>query len=390
MTSQKKRINEVLSSTPRRAVALFAAVGTITGAIAGVIALLPKSAAPPDSLSASFSDVKAYPNMSLEQFDERVRPGIVGTSHAASTGVVSYELAADTSVSPSGSSAEGGEAAGSPGTSSGGGNEGETGSGSTGTDGTGSTTPTEPTEGEEGSTEGEAGTEEGTEHPGATIRVKSPEIPYPQERTLSPQDVAAQTPQALRRTEGALVSEGPGVADDQVEEMAEKTLASSAEDANEGTGATALAPSVMRHCAKRRTCGARQELETALTYDPNPAKAAKAVSALFNNSRAEVVEGKLYPIGVMVTYNVSLAGFAHESATLEWSLIGQRSKRRLPRPWWRNIVVAHIKPAVNSESLYGSFWVPVPPQHGNYLVHLVLSDGNGVPHSSSDATPVIH
>ncbi|HXP36989.1 MAG TPA: hypothetical protein VN817_04410, partial [Solirubrobacteraceae bacterium] len=161
---------------------------------------------------------------------------------------------------------------------------------------------------------------------------------------------------------------------------------SAASSATAGASAQVVLPS---RCHST-VCGATQEIERALTYDPNPVKAAQAVAAVFDDSRAEIVGKRLYPIGAMVTYNVSLEGFAGREATLEWSLIGKANRRPLPRPWWRNIVVAHIKPAVNDESLDGTFWVPVPPEHGDYLVHLVLLDGNGVAHASSDSTPAFH
>src|ERR1700722_14359727 len=68
---RRERIGELLSTTPRRVVALAAAVGTITGAIAGVHALIPD---PPEPVSvATFSGVTAYPEISLEQYDVRER-----------------------------------------------------------------------------------------------------------------------------------------------------------------------------------------------------------------------------------------------------------------------------------------------------------------------------
>jgi hypothetical protein len=123
---------------------------------------------------------------------------------------------------------------------------------------------------------------------------------------------------------------------------------------------------------RSRTCGATQEIEQALTYDPNPVRAAEAVAAIFNDSRAEVVDRNLYPLGAEVTYNVTLKGFAHSTATLAWSLVGKADKRSLTRPWWRDIIVAHVTPTVDEESLDGSFWVPMPPEHGDYLVKLYL------------------
>lgn len=137
-------------------------------------------------------------------------------------------------------------------------------------------------------------------------------------------------------------------------------------------------------------CGATQEIDKALTYDPNPVTAAEAVAAIFNDSRAEVVGRRLYPIGAMVSYTINLDGFAHKKATLEWSLFATGGRRPPPKPWWRDVVVAHIEPVVSHESLAGTFWVPVPPERGDYVVHLVLLDSSGTPHASVDSKPDFH
>jgi hypothetical protein len=432
---RRERIGELLSTTPRRVLALAAAVGTITGAIAGVLALLPKS---PEALSASFSGVTAYPEISLEQYDARERSTIVATSHTASTGVIAYSLAADTTSLSTGTSRTEVNQAGEP-TST-------TGTSSTSTTSTASTVETQstatstPTDTTPPSTP--VSTEpakppakraeppvkrkwkpvviaplKGPVRPGGRIKRRSPSAPYPQEEPIPSKATvtASPPPQSLHPVEGAVLSEGAGVSKGEVSQvlgLLEHTPTGVAEagsnpgEVQSGTEPTSAPPPaekstssptsgasahiVLSSRCHSTVCGATQEIERALTYDPNPVKAAQAVAAVFNDSRAEVVGKRLYPIGAMVTYNVSLQGFAGREATLEWSLIGKANRRPLPRPWWRNIVVAHIKPAVNNESLDGTFWVPIPPEHGDYLVHLVLLDDNGVAHASSDSAPAFH
>jgi len=428
---RRERIGELLSTTPRRVLALAAAVGTITGAIAGVLALLPK---PREALVASFSGVTAYPEISLEQYDARERSTIVATSHTASTGVIAYSLAADTtSLSTSTSHAEANQAAEPTST---------TGTTSANTTSTPSTTETQSTTSPSTPTHTTPTTEpveplpkppeplpkrkwkpvviaplKGPVRPGGRIKRRSPSAPYPQEEPIPSKAATAASPppQSLHPVEGAVLSEGAGVSRGKVSQvlgLLEHTPTGVAEagsnpgDVQSGTEPTsaplptekstssptsgASAHVVLSSRCHSTVCGATQEIERALTYDPNPVKAAQAVAAVFDDSRAEVVGKRLYPIGAMVTYNVSLQGFAGREATLEWSLIGKANRRPLPRPWWRNIVVAHIKPAVNNESLDGTFWVPIPPEHGDYLVHLVLLDDNGVAHASSDSAPAFH
>ena len=257
--------------------------------------------------------------------------------------------------------------------------------------------------------------QKGPKRRGGRIKQRPTSAPYPQEEPVAAKAIAAPPPQSLHPVEGALLSEGAGVSKGKVSQvlsLLEHTPTSVAETGNNpgespsGTEPTSTPPPtktsassatpaasaqvVLSSRCHSTVCGATQEIERALTADPNPVKAAQAVAAAFIGSRAEVVGKQLYPIGAMVTYNVSLQGFANQELTLEWSLIGRANKRPLPRPWWRNVIVAQIKPAVNNESLDGTFWVPIPPEHGDYLVHLVLLDGSGVAHASSDSAPAFH
>jgi hypothetical protein len=423
--------------------ALAAAVGTITGAIAGVLALLPN---PPEPVSlASFSGVTAYPEISLEQYDARERSTIVATSHTASTGVIAYSLAADTTSLPTSTShAKANQAVEPTGTGTGTG----TGTAPTDTTSTSSTTeipssttpgtpthttpktpktpktepvepppkPPEPRPKRKGQPVAIAPLK-GPVRAGGRIKRRSASTPYPQEEPVAAKATvtASPPPQSLHPVEGALLGEGAGVSKGEVSQVlgllehaptGVPTTGSAGGEAEAGTQPTATptptekstssptpaasAQVVLSPRCHSTVCGATQEIERALTADPNPVKAAQAVAAVFDDSRAEVVGKRLYPIGAMVTYNVSLQGFANQELTLEWSLIGKANRRPLPRPWWRNIVVAHIKPAVNSESLDGTFWVPIPPEHGDYLVHLVLLDSNGVAHAASDSAPTFH
>lgn len=425
---QKRDIRQLLSSTKRRVLAFIAAVSTVAGAIAGVLALLPKS---PESLDASFSGVTAYPEIGLEQYDARSSPAIVVGGHPtpASTGMVVYQLAADTTTLPTVASTAG------EGTSS----------SSTSTPTTTSSTSTTPPSGTattQTSTSTPTGAPDNSrtrtsakrkgakrrraKRAGGKITTTSPESPYPQENPVQSQALVSPPPRrSFHPVKGALVTEGAGAPKSKVaavvkalstvsapepapepEEVStspngEESMSTRGEPpptASPPTGeleasGTTNEPATTRVVLSRRcrsVCGATQEIEKALTYDPNPIKAAEAVAALFNDSRSEVVGKQLYPIGAMIRYTVSLDGFAHNTATLEWSLIGRASRRPLPKPWWRDIVVAHIEPTVNHESISGKFWVPVPPERGDYLVQLVLRDSNGVAHASSDSTPTFH
>jgi hypothetical protein len=430
---------QVLSTTPRRVLALAGAVGVITGAITGVLALLPKS---PETLSAHFEGVTATPEVSLEQYDARAMP--IGALRSASLELQPYRLAAYTTSSTATGGEEEDGHTGATGTTStsttrtGGSHSSESTSSQTSTTQTvKSTTSTTPTVKPTTSTTapptppsqptGRRVTRKGAKRHGGKIALGSSAQTYPQEKPAAPtlRAVAAPPPApALHPVTGALVSEGAGVPHGSVAavaalvggEPAEPAPGASPPQASTHTtteGATTSAPTesaapapsaapargaasaqpthiVLPSRCSSRTCGATQEIERALTYDPNPVKAAEAVAAIFNDSRAEVVGRNLYPLGAEVSYNVTLKGFAHSTATIVWSLVGKADKRPLARPWWRDIVVAHVKPTVNEESLEGSFWVPMPPEHGNYLVKLALLDSSGVHHATSYSEPAFH
>jgi hypothetical protein len=424
---------QVLSTTRRRVLAVAGAIGVITGAITGVLAVWPK---PPATLSAHFEGVTATPEVSLEQYDARATPIVAPRS--ASAGLQPYRLAAYTTSSSTTTGAEEAE-------------KGHTGSTPTTSIGTTSTSE-ESHSGESTSTRPNTTpttkstistaatptppsrpsyrhvTSKGAKRRGGKIALGSSSEIYPREKPAAPtlQAVAAPPPApSLHPVSGALVSEGSEVPHGSVAAVAALVAGKPAEPApgvgptpeastqtTEGASTTATptesappTPSatparkeasakathiVLPSRCSSRTCGATQEIERALTYDPNPVKAAEAVAAIFNDSRAEVVGRNLYPLGAEVSYNVTLKGFAHSTATIVWSLVGKADKQPLARPWWRDIVVAHVTPTVNEESLEGSFWVPMPPEHGDYLVKLFLLDSNGVHHATSYSEPAFH
>lgn len=424
-----------LFGTRRRIVGFAAAVGTVASAIGGVYALLPK---PRETLDASFSGVTAYPEVSLEQYDQRSSASNVveGAPQPAAGARVYYRLAADTTASPATSTAS--EATGPPAITS------------TGTEALTPASPSAPPSGSLGGSPstpppgskvppGSGNTPQENpakppaqkakrrrrlRHPGARITTTAPDVPYPTQIQPAPATSSSTpTPQApARAVQGARVTEGTGASKGNVTAVLKALShigAPQAEAPSGGEGqapgapapttaptTTAPAPApppgtpvpkaqsglariVLPHKC-RSSCGATQEIDQALTYDPNPVKAAEAVAAVFSNSRAEVVGRRLYPIGAEISYTVNLDGFAHSKAILEWSLVSRASGRPLAKPWWRNVVVAHIEPTVSRESLSGRFWVPVPPQRGDYLVHLVLLDANGVPHAAGDSAPTFH
>ncbi len=137
-------------------------------------------------------------------------------------------------------------------------------------------------------------------------------------------------------------------------------------------------------------CGYLQELDHESAIHPsNAAEAANAMAELFRDSRSKIVDHKLYPIGAAVSFTLKLDGWAHRRATLKWSLWSEGDgQEELPKSWWRKVRIARITPTTDRETLFGEFWVPIPPGHGDYSVHLTLDDAKGVAHAGGKSSPI--
>ncbi|HEY3960157.1 MAG TPA: hypothetical protein VGL68_06570 [Solirubrobacteraceae bacterium] len=351
-----RKARGLLSIIPRRIMAFVVAVGVVVTAIGGVKALLP-SPIPEPPREAAFSSISAYPEITLQHYDANAGPGnvVTGSPARVETGTVTYLLAADTSktsiapVSP-----------------------------------TNKVTPPPPTIAIENLRK-ESVERKYPSRPGGKIPTVKLAVPYPQERPVRVAPSVASPPrQAFHHVAGALVTEGAGVSKRDVAAVIKTLPRVSASE----PGGSPVLPAVSETCHAQ--CGEIQEIAHAATYDQDPIKAAEAVAAVFNDSRGERVGKRIYPIGAMISYTLKLDGFAHSKETLEWSLLAASSGRTLPRPWWRDVVVSHVEPTVNHETLSGTFWVPVPPERGDYMVHLTLLDAKGISYASSDSRPDFH
>ncbi len=433
---ERSRLAWLVATTPGRITTLLTTISTIVGILVAVKALLPKS---PEALTARFSQITANPEVSLEEYDARAKAQIADAGSIATLDATGYRLAASTTATTAGHG-EGESAKTSAGTAPGSG-EGKSGGEAGESTSTQPTTPTTTTT-TTTTTSTPIPTTATTSPPrtrlqrpaapmprrqGGRIVTRPHDVPYPAERSqrqASSQTLAQPPPETERTVAGARVTDGAGVPAAKVASVfsvlacvAEASAggapprepeASSAEAQTRSSASPlppAGAPASSGESTERETraarvviparcrsaiCGATQEVEKALTYDPNPARAAQAVAALFKSSRAELVGRNLYPLGAEVSYDLVLKGFAHRRLTLEWSLLGRARRRALARPWWHNVVVAHITPTVAEQSLTGKFWVPEPPERGDYIVHLVLLDEHGTAYAASDSAPAFH
>jgi len=139
--------------------------------------------------------------------------------------------------------------------------------------------------------------------------------------------------------------------------------------------APTTASSVPATCAS--TCGLRPTIDQAIAdYSANLAEAARTVAAAFRESRNEIFEHKVVPVGVTVSYSLDLVGFAGKRLVLEWTLCSSSTERPLPRTWWRNVIVKQVVPSTDSPTrVHGNFWAPIPATRGDYYFRLRVFEG---------------
>ena len=140
----------------------------------------------------------------------------------------------------------------------------------------------------------------------------------------------------------------------------------------------------------RHVSGLNAIVDHELVYD-DPAKAAQALAARFANCQAKVKGNRLSPVGAMITYNLTLDGFAGRWETVWWSLESIRSGQEVPKCWWKDVRAEQIKPTVSHKSFTGEFWVPMPRRYGDYRIHVVLTDSKGsTTYQSKNSEPILH
>ena len=186
----------------------------------------------------------------------------------------------------------------------------------------------------------------------------------------------------------ALARDGTGVSPTKTKETV-KTLTHVNIPAGESSRPTSTKVVLPSSC-ESSSCAVTPLIDHALTDDPDSARAAHAVAAIFADSRGDTIAHQLHPVGVAVNYKIHLSEFSHNQATLEWSLWSRSTKRPLPKSWLRNVIAREIKPQGEDETLSGHFWVPVPPPRGDYVVHLMLYDDSQVERDETETAPPFH
>jgi hypothetical protein len=374
MAQQEQRIRQRITRFVTSAKGAVLTIGALAGAVGAVIALLPKHEPAPSTLKASFSRVTAYPNVDLEEYEERYASRAVGKidgpgAHSPPVLTVPYRLVDATDA----------RAAARPTASSDPASVSESPSAPEGvTETTSPDTSTEATETPESTTSTQ--TTETTEDSTTTEETSAPAEAPP-----------ASAP--FKEIDGVLARDGNGT--DPAEEQAVVGALSEVELPAENVagglppGSESADVAVPDAC-NSPPCAMTPMIANALTYDPDTVKAARAVAAAFGDSRGRVTDNKLYPIGVAVNYTIELAGFKDREAILEWSLWSKSEGKPLPKRWLRNVIAEEIKPKAEDESFSSQFWIPTPHSRGDYVVHLTVYDSDHVEHGEAETEPPFH
>jgi hypothetical protein len=87
-------------------------------------------------------------------------------------------------------------------------------------------------------------------------------------------------------------------------------------------------------------------------------------------------KGQSQPVGEFVTADLELKGLKGQPVTLSWSIFAQDSADQLPSQWEGHFVVYRLVATTDDDSGTVALWVPLPRQHGPYVVRLTLSLGS--------------
>lgn len=340
---RRRTINAFLKTARGKVVAFLTFVAVVLGIVNQVVGLLPKHPSP----RAEFDRVSVDTEVSLEEYEarygEQAVARVAGPHPRESAALArTYRLLAATSAQAV-------------------------------------TDPPSTTGGSSSST---------TESRSSTPAVKSTANTTGLTETTSTFTKAPSSSTASHMVGKALARDGTGASPTKVKATV-KTLSRVSIPAGESSRHEATKVMLPGACASS-SCAVTPLIDRALTDDPDPAKAARAVLAIFADSRGRTIAHKLHPVGVAVNYKIDLSGFTHNEAILKWSLWSRSATRALPKSWLRNVIAKEIKPQGGDETFSGHFWIPVPPWRGDYVVHLMLYDNNRIERDETETAPPFH
>jgi hypothetical protein len=108
-----------------------------------------------------------------------------------------------------------------------------------------------------------------------------------------------------------------------------------------------------------------------------PQMAARRLVGIFGKTRMhQTDQGKLDPLGVVVTANLRVEGLRDEEVDISWRLTG-RAKGRTPYSrWFKEVLAARFTASALSDGTSVDIWVPMPKRPGKYVVRVTIKHGD--------------
>lgn len=106
-----------------------------------------------------------------------------------------------------------------------------------------------------------------------------------------------------------------------------------------------------------------------------PGDAVDRVVSLLGESRTVGgrSDGKVEPLGVLVSANVELVGLRGRPILLSWSVLKESGAAPLPETWRTSMFGYQLRATSEHDTGTVDIWVPMPKAPGQYLVRLTLS-----------------
>jgi hypothetical protein len=119
----------------------------------------------------------------------------------------------------------------------------------------------------------------------------------------------------------------------------------------------------------------------------DPEKRTKAILSVLRSTRTRSAgSGKRRePLGVAVTFDLTLEGFKGRKVEVRWSLY--RGGGRVATPWLKDHPVLSVKGEADVDRASPEFWVPLPKQRARYFVAIEVFDDKGTKLTRKKTTP---
>jgi hypothetical protein len=93
------------------------------------------------------------------------------------------------------------------------------------------------------------------------------------------------------------------------------------------------------------------------------------------------------PLGELISVNLELAGLQGQPVILSWSIFQNDDQSHLPASWLGNFAAFRLEGTTGDDTGTLEMWIPLPKEHGPYLVRLTLTTTGGDSLASMDSGP---